>query len=64
MQGGPNYLVDLTKGKSKTEQRRNTENLSDEVFSDLVFDVMCAIAEGFQEDMLKMDILWLIYTTK
>lgn len=64
MQGGPNYLVDLTKGKSKTKQRRNTENLSDGVFSDLVFDVMCAIAEGFQEDMLKMDILWLIYTTK
>ena len=40
MQGDPNYLVDLTKRKSKTEQRRNTEYLSDEVFSDLVFDVL------------------------
>ena len=31
MQGDSNYLVDLTKRKSKTKQRKNTENLSDEV---------------------------------
>ena len=58
------YLPDLRKRKSESRQRRNIEKSSDEMFSELVCDDTCEIAEGFQKDILKMDILWLIYSTK
>ena len=58
------HLPDLRKRKSKSGQWRNIEKSSDEMFSQLVFDDMCEIVEGFQKDILKMGILWLIYSTK
>lgn len=62
--GALNYSADLRKRKSETEQWRNTEKLCDDVFSDLFCNAMCEIAEEFQEDMLIMNVLRLIYTTK
>ena len=37
---------------------------SDELFSDLVCNALYKKAVEFQKDILKMDILWLIYATK
>lgn len=65
IEGALDSLADLKKRKVDNEQKNiKTEKSKDQIFCDMACTVLSEVPEGMPKDLLKMDIMRLIYTAK